>query len=689
MTSKETFKDDIQNLYRRVKDEEDSISQVLDFIFSTGYKYAYEEGSKFLSSLRGGFSSSNVREAIGLIFKYLDNPTAFKKRYGYSDRYTSELLDALAYTLSDADDFFSNEQYAMNFECLTKIWEKTKSYAARRVREFLAKVLGELGQGREDDKIVDALIEALQKDQWVRQNAVKALGELGQGREDDEIVDALIEVLQKDQERSVRLEALRALSQLGPGREDDKKIVDALIKALQEDEDIRLWAIRALLQIELDECREDDEIVDALIGALGWDEDKDVRYEAANALGKIGVDRVRRGLDPQKIIKALSERMPIETTRFVADKIKEAIEGIQRAESVIGLRKRKKLPEPKETQQLAGPVWDTLWSDFEKLARGENLIYGEDEAKKYHYALWANLKPGNRRHFVILAGPSGTGKTKLAQVYAAALLGCESLEELNGHPQFCLVAVRPEWTDSRDLLGYLNPITGKYQSTPALSLLLSAEKNRNKPHLLILDEMNIAHVEYYFSDFLSGMESGAEITLHHQDDGNEIPQKIRIPPNLFVTGTINVDETTHEISPKVLDRAYVLVLDANWNLYYERSPLKEERDLGWAFSELMSEGGAIRRAAEILKEAGLGFGYRTVEEIIRYVAKANIPMPEALDHMFVSKILPKIRGSETGELRKALEALMELAKDLPETRRHLEKMSSDLEAKGFVKFTPI
>jgi hypothetical protein len=150
-----------------------------------------------------------------------------------------------------------------------------------------------------------------------------------------------------------------------------------------------------------------------------------------------------------------------------------------------------------------------------------------------------------------------------------------------------------------------------------------------------------------------------------------------------------VDETTHEISPKVLDRAYVLVLDANWNLYYERSPLKEERDLGWAFSELMSEGGAIRRAAEILKEAGLGFGYRTAEEIIRYVAKANIPMPEALDHMFVSKILPKIRGSETEELRKALEALMELAKDLPETRRHLEKMSSDLEAKGFVKFTPI
>jgi len=506
-------------------------------------------------------------------------------------------------------------------------------------------------------------------------------------------VDALIEVLQKDQERSVRLEALRALSQLGQGREDDE-IVDALIEVLQKDQEswVRQNAVKALR--DLGQGREDDKIVDALIGALGWHEDQYVRYEAADALGKLGADMVKRGLDPQKIIRALYERIPRETDSLVGGQIQQAIKAIHDAnpelnpelvESVL----REKLPEPEETQQLAGPVWDTLWSDFEKLARGENLIYGEDEAKKYHYALWANLKPGNRRHFVILAGPSGTGKTKLAQVYAAALLGCESLEELNGHPQFCLVAVRPEWTDSRDLLGYLNPITGKYQSTPALRLLLSAEKNRNKPHLLILDEMNIAHVEYYFSDFLSGMESGAEITLHHQDDGNEIPQKIRIPPNLFVTGTINVDETTHEISPKVLDRAYVLVLDANWNLYYERSPLKEERDLGWAFSELMSEGGAIRRAAEILKEAGLGFGYRTAEEIIRYVAKANIPMPEALDHMFVSKILPKIRGSETEELRKALEALMELAKDLPETRRHLEKMSSDLEAKGFVKFTPI
>ena len=132
--------------------------------------------------------------------------------------------------------------------------------------------------------------------------------------------------------------------------------------------------------------------------------------------------------------------------------------------------------------------------------------------------------------------------------------------------------------------------------------------------LFAINALNIAHVEYHFSDFLSGMESGSPISLHGNDDDPRIPEEIRIPRNVYVTGTINVDETTHEISPKVLDRAYVLVLGTDWAFYSSNPRLKAE--LGETFSELLAEGGAIRRAAQALEPAGLGFGYRTAEDIV-------------------------------------------------------------------------
>ncbi|MGB9590727.1 MAG: ATP-binding protein, partial [Candidatus Hydrothermia bacterium] len=238
------------------------------------------------------------------------------------------------------------------------------------------------------------------------------------------------------------------------------------------------------------------------------------------------------------------------------------------------------------------------------------------------------------------------------------------------------------------LMGYYNPLKGEYQSTPVLDLVLRAINDQGNPYFLILDEMNIAHVEYYFSDFLSGMESGEPITLHNEE-GLDIPKTIRIPPNLFVTGTINLDETTHEISPKVLDRAYLLVLKADWDLYEEKSPLKDDPDLGDTFKELMGKDGLIRRAAEILDESGLGFGYRTAEDIVRCVAKDKKSGFAALDRLFISKILPKIKGSESEKLKNALENLIDLTSELPETSEHLAQMRKDLEEKGFVRFKPI
>lgn len=180
--------------------------------------------------------------------------------------------------------------------------------------------------------------------------------------------------------------------------------------------------------------------------------------------------------------------------------------------------------------------------------------------------------------FVILTGNSGTGKTKIAELLSAWLRGNES----DGH---ALVAVGADWTDNRNVIGYVNHLrpgsdgkTAMYQSTAILDLLLRATESPSLPFFLILDEMNLSHVERYFSDFLSAMESreGA-IRLHSEGPSDEedyklprfdkdsfgVPRDLAYPRNLFVIGTVNVDETTYMFSPKVLDRAHVIEFQAD------------------------------------------------------------------------------------------------------------------------------
>ena len=199
---------------------------------------------------------------------------------------------------------------------------------------------------------------------------------------------------------------------------------------------------------------------------------------------------------------------------------------------------------PKPSTPAPALTETRLLQFLEDFAQSQGFTFPAHRLRSYYVAL--KTKP-----FVILSGVSGTGKTRLAELFAEAMTGINP-------KQFRLIPVRPDWSDSTALFGYQNVLANRYVSTPFLDITRTAglPEHRHKAFFVCLDEMNLARVEHYLADYLSALESRAHrIPLHEG-----VPDLI-LPPNLFVTGTVNVDETTHGFSRKVLDRANTFDFD--------------------------------------------------------------------------------------------------------------------------------
>jgi MoxR-like ATPase len=287
----------------------------------------------------------------------------------------------------------------------------------------------------------------------------------------------------------------------------------------------------------------------------------------------------------------------------------------------------------------------TLAEILELFRASAELVYAPDDLINLHHSLYALP----HKHFVILHGVSGTGKSQFAQAYANALYDRRLTE--TGNPYYRIVSVQPTWQDRTALLGYYNPLTEVYEVPPFLGHVLMATQDPNHKYIICLDEMNLAVVEHYFADFLSAWESREPIPLHHHAGKvANIPEAITVPDNLLIIGTVNVDETTHGFSPKVLDRAYTVELT-----YVDVRGFGERflRQPGAAdFQPILSRAVALLdEANRILEPQGLHFAYRTVSEILHYLLANARSVPQleegaALDLMLCQKVLPKLRGDD-------------------------------------------
>jgi hypothetical protein len=321
-----------------------------------------------------------------------------------------------------------------------------------------------------------------------------------------------------------------------------------------------------------------------------------------------------------------------------------------------------------------------LVTAFETLANGASvgLRFAHPLLLRFTAALGA-------KRFLILSGLAGSGKTKLAQAFARWIT--PPAEE--GRPAaFAMIPVGADWTGNDNILGYpdgLDP--SRYVTRPALDLIQRAVRpeNATTPHFLILDEMNLSHVERYFADLLSLIESGEATELYRPaigDDGVEqlrsgIEPQLVLPPNLFIVGTVNVDETTYMFSPKVLDRANVIefrVEREDLAAFLSAPPQPgmvglngRGSSFGAAFvaevSRSVSAPASIRAQFEaetllffdLLRDHGAEFGFRVVNEAARflhfyrlfggYMDNSAEWFDDAMDAIIVQKVLPKLHGS--------------------------------------------
>lgn len=340
--------------------------------------------------------------------------------------------------------------------------------------------------------------------------------------------------------------------------------------------------------------------------------------------------------------------------------------------------------------------------------------------------------------FMLLAGISGTGKSRIVRELAKACWKEGDEEFGKNHPRnFCMVQVKPNWHDSSELIGYVSRINGeKYVVGPFLRFLAKAINDPDTPYFLCLDEMNLAPVEQYFAEYLSVIESrklnadgsittdpiipyenteayGTLIDQLFADDADRKAYKsetdgkrLTIPQNLFVVGTVNMDETTFSFSRKVLDRA--MTLEMNEVDLHGGLEKGKDNEIGYIGNSIIGEAAEgcdvyeqnkdlcdqvlayLEKVNTVLEGTPFKIAYRTRNEFLLYAVNRQLlekdsQLWQTLDEMTSMKILSRIEGDSerTKSVLDGLKGLVEeeITKAIPEPEEGKEKCKSITDAK--------
>lgn len=302
---------------------------------------------------------------------------------------------------------------------------------------------------------------------------------------------------------------------------------------------------------------------------------------------------------------------------------------------------------------------------FHQLTRRNKLYYSKRDLCNFHTAMVGDS-------LVVLSGLSGTGKSQLVNAYAKALQLSDS--------QIKFISVRPFWEDDSDLLGYADTVNSVYRpgDSGLIDALIEASHNHENLYMVCFDEMNLARVEHYFSQFLSVLEmepNSRRIKLYNEDLENRLynsatyPSSIKVGQNILFVGTINTDESTHQFSDKVLDRSNIISLEmvpffenfdsqnVPQNEQKKRNQIKYDDFLN--FKNVSPDNGLSRNEKEMFwklhnainsQDKNIGIGWRILKQIDDYLR--NLPeqdylsRAEAMDIQIVQRVLSKVRGSD-------------------------------------------
>lgn len=425
--------------------------------------------------------------------------------------------------------------------------------------------------------------------------------------------------------------------------------------------------------------------------------------------------------------------------------------------------------EEKEGYRIIKPKYVLKYADIlQNLSilnrhKGEHKSFNEPseptESTSYDNILTAlRTKP-----FLLLAGISGTGKSRI--VRELAFKSCpEFLRDADGTTpgNYCMIEVKPNWHDSSELLGYYSHISKEYQYTNFIKFLVKAMMFPDVPFFVCLDEMNLAPVEQYFAEFLSVLETRKKVgdrirtgalvkpeyfaELQNAEGGDgyiftqwfpeikrNIPYNIytnptlaqvglTLPDNVFIIGTVNMDDTTHQFSRKVLDRAMTIEMNGgklsdmfgqSHNLEY--LPDEDIWDINKFIPEYVTADEVIavnpdtaeelktklperlEEINEVLKDTPFVVSYRVLNELVIYTGNLlndgmsiDEAIDEAVNQIVLMKILPRIEGDEDmfivkGAAENRLEQLAHLVSGA--TKAKLEEMNNRLST-GFTRFWP-